>query len=88
MYFAESESTLATSAVKEGRPSDPGAGWMTSAPKFTCSEQGEFKDNQEDIPITMVGLLGSLSARADAASGTTLMPPIFTFILFEGLVRR
>ena len=31
-YLAVSESTLATKAVNEGRPSDPGAGWMTSAP--------------------------------------------------------
>jgi hypothetical protein len=31
-YFAVSESTLPTKAVKEGRPSEPGAGWITSAP--------------------------------------------------------
>lgn len=30
-YFAVSESTFATRAVNEGRPSAPGAGWMTSA---------------------------------------------------------
>ena len=32
-YFAVSESTLPTKAVKEGRPSEPGAGWITSAPE-------------------------------------------------------
>lgn len=32
MYLALSESTFPTSAVNEGRPSEPGAGWMTSAP--------------------------------------------------------
>lgn len=32
IYFAVSESTLLTSAVNDGRPSEPGAGWMTSAP--------------------------------------------------------
>lgn len=31
-YFAALVSTLPTSAVKDGRPSDPGAGCMTSAP--------------------------------------------------------
>ena len=32
-YFAISLSTFPTRAVNEGRPSEPGAGWMTSAPR-------------------------------------------------------
>lgn len=64
MYFDVSESTLPTTEVNEGRPSDPGAGWMTSA------------------PMTMVGLAGSAKYRTEAGSGTVLIPPSFTLILW------
>ena len=33
-YFAELESTLPTTAVNDGRPSEPGAGCITSAPYY------------------------------------------------------
>lgn len=37
MYFAVLMSTLDTRLAKEGRPSAPGAGWMTSAPTAKIS---------------------------------------------------
>lgn len=83
MYFDVSESTLATREVNDGRPSDPGAGCITSAPSLhpQIKEKKKRKNNYY-IPIIIVGLAGSVRYRTDAGSGIVLMPPSLTLILY------
>jgi hypothetical protein len=46
-YLDVAESTLATSEVKEGRPSEPGAGCITSAPMTIVGWFASFKNGAE-----------------------------------------
>lgn len=61
MYLAVSESTLATRDVNDGRPSEPGAGWMTSAPMFSVRAgrrtelNGHTHDNCRIVRISQNG---------------------------------
>ena len=54
MYLADAESTFATTPVNEGRPSEPGAGWITSAPMHPnfhwehANEEGRNKGQTHD----------------------------------------
>jgi hypothetical protein len=59
MYLAVSESTLATRAVNEGRPSEPGAGWITSAPmKYNqegCRQEAKAMPTHNNRWVARVG---------------------------------
>jgi hypothetical protein len=80
MYFVALASTLETRAVYDGRSKMLAGGSITSAP----SEEiiNVYSETAlRNVPMTIVGLFGSLREVAAVGSGITLMPPSLTFIL-------
>lgn len=87
--MALSESTLATTAVNDGFPDEPGAGWISSAYNDKLEQSGISNKNVR-TPIIIVGLVGSVRIETERGSGIVLIPPSFTLILedIRGLIQQ